>query len=306
MDPTKEYLVQVKKTGKKFDEAKYFKYIPLWIADHDGEVAVRNMLLECEKDRQDTPYLKRFSQAKILTFIYTSNKLEATIPKGASEHATYKLLQDLLQHSNGEYIKPEPWFADGDPVSKKADKNQMSQHILAYKYLCSEDARSKALTPELILETHRLLMDGAIDEDKVPIAKGSYRTCAVFATGHVYPEFECIKPSMDKIIKEYNESTEHFIVKAAKLFYDVITLHPFVNGNGRICRLLLAYSLMKDGIPFPVSISAGHRKERNHYMNAIYRIREQNCYCALFQIVLASVQRSWFNYEENLKHIPNP
>ena len=72
------------------------------------------------------------------------------------------------------------------------------------------------------------------------------------AGDHLYPDHQDVPKRLDAIVQEYNQSKESLFSKAVKFFFAVIDLHPFGDGNGRICRLLAAYSLIKDGVPFPV------------------------------------------------------
>jgi hypothetical protein len=55
-------------------------------ADLEAIVKECDDLLEASK--KETDYLKKFKRLKILSLIYTSNRLEQTNPKGASEHFT--------------------------------------------------------------------------------------------------------------------------------------------------------------------------------------------------------------------------
>jgi hypothetical protein len=55
-----------------------------------------------------------------------------------------------------------------------------------------------------------------------------------------------------------------------------ITLHPFCNGHGRQCRLLLAPEPRKGEVPFPVSLPVRHRKVCHHYFQAIIEWRRSS------------------------------
>lgn len=73
---------------------------------------------------------------------------------------------------------------------------------------------------------------------------------------------------MSAIVEEYNKRTKtpaHDPYELAGwLYFKIVSLHPFEDGNGRISRLLWCYSLMKDGLPFPCVLTSGHRKSQKH------------------------------------------
>ncbi len=65
---------------------------------------------------------------------------------------------------------------------------------------------------------------------------------------------------MQELIKWFrSESKLHPAVKAAKLHYRFVRIHPFDDGNGRISRLLMNYVLMKNNFP-PIVIKSADKK----------------------------------------------
>jgi Fic family protein len=140
------------------------------------------------------------------------------------------------------------------------------------------------LTVDTVLEAHEILMKGACEDRacEVPLHRG-LRTHPCCAGQHAYPEGnpDVLRANLAQIVGVYEEAMssaatgqlERLVHAPARLFYDVITLHPFSNGNGRLCRLLLSYAVMRAGVPFPVTLSSGHRKSRKHYLHAIMRAR---------------------------------
>lgn len=95
----------------------------------------------------------------------------------------------------------------------------------------------------------------------------------VHAGPYSFPSHECIPSGMDKILSDYNKKAadpNHDMYDLASwLLLKFVTLHPFEDGNGRMCRLLWCYSLMKDGLPFPLTISSGHPGAHHHYVKEI-------------------------------------
>jgi Fic family protein len=282
------------------------KPISYWLlGESDPAQYLKDMLADCEKPDELTDYLPKFRDLKAVSFIYASNKLQGTIPKGASEHETYQMLEKIMHDDDNSGVSA--WKADGSGGDSTPNRSQMLQHIRAYKHLCSLESLAQPLTAEKIKETHRILLTKAVNSQGKEISCGEYRTVSVHATGyltdHVYPDHTCIHDKMEKIIHEYNNSTDHMILRAAKLFYETITLHPFIDGNGRLCRLLIAYALMKDGNLYPISLAAT-KSTRKHYMKAILRVRtsrNEDDYSFLVQMILYSLYTTKKNYENNVK-----
>ena len=57
---------------------------------------------------------------------------------------------------------------------------------------------------------------------------------------------------------------------ATNLLGNIINIHPFEDGNGRMCRLISAHVLMQiKCCLFSVILSSFHRRGRRHYMRAV-------------------------------------
>ena len=112
---------------------------------------------------------------------------------------------------------------------------------------------------------------------------------------------------MSNLVVEYDSYRlrKHPVDLAVFLFYEVISIHPFLNGNGRLCRLLLTWSLMRDGFPFPVTFSSGHSRRRKHYIHAIKaaRVLDGGSRAELNDILIASLERTIANYEDHQRRI---
>lgn len=53
----------------------------------------------------------------------------------------------------------------------------------------------------------------------------------------------------------------------ARLFLNLITIHPFCGRNGRLCRINLAVALkLRGNVPVSIALSSGHKRGRKHYL----------------------------------------
>lgn len=93
---------------------------------------------------------------------------------------------------------------------------------------------------------------------------GQWREHPVYITGsrHVPPNYVKVPELMDGMISTYETSraTQHPVTTAAKLHFDLVRIHPFVDGNGRTARLLANLDLIRNGFA-PVLIEKEDRAE---------------------------------------------
>ena len=231
--------------------------------------------------------MNHFVKMKSIIMV-TNNKLGKDLPKELkTDHQTFSLLQQHFDCNDEEGMIQLEAEAEADISQKatdaeegKASKLQSFQRMKALKFIMNEAKREQDLSEELIKKCHKIMMEGLTVCDGSPpkprsVRPGEYRTEAVFANEYVFPEHEVVPNEMQKLVEDYNikagDDKYNKIELAAWLFYELISLHPFLDGNGRTCRLLLCFSLMRHGLPFPFTLSSGHKKSYKHYIDAIQK-----------------------------------
>ena len=118
-------------------------------------------------------------------------------------------------------------------------------HSRAYDYMFGL-AGGRTITADIIKNMHRLFYS-SIDEKNA----GVWRGINIIVTGsdHVFPPPETIDALIGEleswIIKTRDKT--HPVRFAALLHLKFVTVHPFIDGNGRVARLLMNLSLIQDG-----------------------------------------------------------
>ena len=154
-------------------------------------------------------------------------------------------------------------------------RREIIQHAQALKHIIDATLHcNRPFTHDLIKETHYILcqgvgLDGGKLYEQEPYA-GIYRTIGVCAGTTSFCPPERVPIEMDKFVEGFNadvhnrEQTKELdpFYLAADACQDFVTIHPFRDGNGRMCRLLLnAYLVRYAGVMAPIGEWEEDRKE---------------------------------------------
>lgn len=226
-----------------------------------------------------------FSHSLLISFFHASLKMEGTWPGSTSVNELTQKLLILIE--NREESIDVTWHVDGNGNDGNRCISQLAHHLYAYLYLCEQHISDKNLTIEILRETHSRLLRNSIDDAGNIIRAGVFRTTTVLsgstlpnAPAHLFPPADLVPGLLQTAVDRYNSRRVNRtgilaspLAFASSLFYEFIDIHPFVNGNGRLARLLFAYSLLRDGFPFPIALQCGSDAARLFYLQAIERAR---------------------------------
>ncbi|XP_057305474.1 protein adenylyltransferase fic-1-like [Hydractinia symbiolongicarpus] len=207
--------------------------------------------------------------------------------------------------SEGEvnFSATETWNLMKDPEDAHLDdksksfKRQMINFMLALNWMkgCGR------LMPDKIQTVLEIMMRG--EKSGKPVLTGKYRT-----TNAVYHEFAPVSaiPRLvtDALDRYYSTETDDPIWNAVRLFIDLINIHPFEDGNGSLCRLVISPVLVEGGLSlFSVLLSSFHKRDRRHYIQVVKRFEERPS--LLDTMVCKSLVKVWDNFEQNLALLEN-
>jgi Fic family protein len=148
-----------------------------------------------------------------------------------------------------------------------------------------ERQKQLPLSLRLIREMHRMLLEGVRGEDRHP---GEFRTSQVHIGPHRQPieQARFIPPPPGPELSRALDAFEKYlhapsdlppVVRIALVHYQFETIHPFVDGNGRIGRLLISLMLCLDGVlPMPLLyLSAYFQRTRADYYDQLLRVNQR-------------------------------
>lgn len=166
---------------------------------------------------------------------YASNKIEGN-PLTESQ-ANEAMERDNHKH----FLKPE---------------QEVRNYFLALNLLDDKLKKKEPFSKELILEVQAMVEKGA-SKEKIGL-RGEMPVGMLFAvydseTGmpeYIPPEYSDIPSLLEELVRYVNTTDDHPLIVAAVVHYQLVTIHPFEDGNGRTARLMSGYILDLNGYGF--------------------------------------------------------
>ena len=135
-------------------------------------------------------------------------------------------------------------------------EQEVRNYFLALKYLKEKAKKKEKLSKKLILDVQKYVEKGA-SKEKIGL-RGATIPGVLFAvydskTGkpdYIPPEYCDIPDLLDELVEYVNSTDDHPLLIAAVVHYQLVTIHPFEDGNGRTARLVSGYILDINGFGF--------------------------------------------------------
>jgi len=231
-------------------------------------------------------------------------KLDACRPLPADTVASIKskLSLDWTYHSNAiegntlDIHETKAILEDGITIGGKSLKEHLEavNHKDAIHLVEKMVSKAEAINTDNIKKIHYSVLKG-IDEENA----GFYRRNRVMVVGANFVPTNHVKIDREmNALEDWYKSQEakelHPIERAAELHTRFVTIHPFIDGNGRTARLLLNLELMREGYP-PAVIQ---KEERQNYYRSLDDAREIGKHDALARIVALRVAENLDLYLE--------
>jgi Fic family protein len=190
----------------------------------------------------------------------------------AQIEGTQCTFDDILDPSNAELVKK--------------DVSDVVAYVRATSYAVDR-MQTLPLCTRLLKETHGVLLEKTRGQEKNP---GQTRTSQnwIGPTGCTLKDASYIPPNIEDMTEALSEmeifiNDEHGIdpiVKTALVHYQFETIHPFLDGNGRIGRLLITLSLMNDGVLSGAIFYPSYQLKlrRSEYYSKLTDVRQKGTY----------------------------
>lgn len=270
-------------SGRLIQQAQYKSFQPnpinrTWVVD---DMALLQLLGQADRElgRLDMyseyiPNIDLFIRMHVLKEATQSSKIEGT---------QTNIEEALLEK---EDVAPE----------KRDDWEEVQNYVAAMNQAVTK-LQKLPFSGRLIRETHRTLMQGVRGKHKQP---GEFRHSQNWIGGASINDAIFVPPvhsSIGELIADIEQfvhnDKQHFpeLLKAALVHYQFETIHPFLDGNGRVGRLLITLYLVSRGIlKQPVLyLSDFFERNRQLYYDNLMRVREKNDLLQWFKFFLVGV-----------------
>lgn len=224
--------------------------------------------------------LKKIEDALEMEYTYESNRIEGN---------TLTLQETALVVN------------EGITISGKS----MREHLEAINHAQAVDfikdiARQKIeISERTIKEIHAIVLHGINRENA-----GRYRTVPVMITGstHMPPQPYLIEKLMEDFILKFQQMEQegaHPVVIAAYLHDELVRIHPFIDGNGRTCRLLMNLYLLQHG--YTIVTLKGDNEKKLQYYRALEKSHTEHKPDAFYMLVAGAEKESLQRYIQIVK-----
>ena len=156
-------------------------------------------------------------------------------------------------------------------------------HYEAIDFIMELVKNKSILSEKTMKEVHYLILKG-IDRANA----GIYRTVPVMISGSVHkpPQPYLLARKMEEVFEFYDKFKVklHPVIMAADMHQKIVTVHPFIDGNGRTSRLMMNLILLNNG--FTIANIKGDDKSRMSYYTALEQMQTENNSKAFYMLVL--------------------
>lgn len=186
-------------------------------------------------------------------------------------------------------------------IEKTEDIHDVVNYVTALEF-AQKELQRLPISSRLLKETHKKLMSGVRGQEKTP---GEYRISqnwigglgSSLATARFIPPN--VKDLMDGIaqLEEYVNETDYEddpLIRVALIHYQFETLHPFLDGNGRIGRMLIIlYMLEQKVVTSPLLYPSFFLKlNKIEYFDRLSEVRTKGAYEQWVLFFLLALEKS--------------
>jgi Fic family protein len=170
----------------------------------------------------------------------------------------------------------------GKVEARPKDKKEVLNYLSALKFIDKYGRNIKVFTSAVILKLHKLIIKGILPESQA----GRFRNRMVYVVdtfGRTVftPPKEADVPALIKALCDWLNSKEakdlYPVLAAGIAHYELVRIHPFIDGNGRAARALATLILYQSGFDIKdfFSLDDYYNEDRQSYYAALQSVDPQ-------------------------------
>lgn len=270
------------KSGKYVNEGYYKSFHPAFI-NRQWEITDMSVLQLLSKADRQLGRLDMYSEYVNIDLFIQMHIAKEAIQSSKIEGTQTNIEEAFLSKEEVHSEKRNDWEEVQNYISAMNEAVKML-HTLPF-------------SSRLIKQTHKILLQGVRGEHKIP---GAYRTSQNWIGGasisdavFIPPTYTLVNDLMSDIEKFANDDLNPLpdLLKIALIHYQFETIHPFLDGNGRVGRLLITLYLVDKGILKQPILYLSDFFERNRmlYYDNLMRARTHHDINQWFKFFLTGV-----------------
>lgn len=179
----------------------------------------------------------------------------------------------------------EKVLAGQDVVARDRDIQEVINYRKAMEYIseCKVQSAKCKVEEDIIKKLHKITVNKILPDEKCGEYRGTQVVIKNNQTGQVSfrpPEAEMVSPQIQDLLAFVN-STEsqdiHPVLKSGIVHYELVRIHPFLDGNGRMARALSTLILFLEGYDIRKFFSLEEYFDRNaqEYYSALQSVEKE-------------------------------
>lgn len=226
----------------------------------------------------DPAIIKNLDEWYRIELTYTSNALEG----------------NTLTRQETALVVEKDITVEGKQLRELIEAKNHSEAVEFIKEFSKNNTKLSDITLSTILDIHRIILQKNDD-----VNAGRLRNVPVRISGSlsIMPNASSVLELMEEFVNWLKDTKDHAVLVAIEAHYRFVSIHPFIDGNGRTARLLLNLILLQNNYP-PVII---HPEDRRIYVNSLEKAQTGGSKDDYEKFMLEAVLKSAEGYKNSLK-----
>jgi len=282
--PTKEQVIKL----SKILEIDYETLMIAWLKEKilyeigdNKELALKAMMVAEEEIRYLASFKRNPLSKELQNILNEIDSLKKQLDN-FREFDSYRIAQALeleytfesnrIEGNTLTLRETDLVINEGLTVSGKSMREHLEaiNHQEAVDYIKDLMQKKLSINEREVLSIHNLILRGIMPQDA-----GRYRNVQVMIKGsaHMPPQPYMVSKEMEEYFIWFDENKNklHPVVLAAEMHERLVTIHPFIDGNGRTSRLVMNLILLQNG--YIIANIKGDYDSRMNYYNALEKVQ---------------------------------